>query len=120
MTEKEILETTYFDLCTVKRKVKTVNSTTKVSSLAYATVTGYSNLKCALSEKGLKATNQTDTKNGIVYTSVLFISPIYLIKAGDAIEVTLAANSETRKFYASEPIVYSSHQEVLISRNDKA
>ncbi len=117
MNEKDILAKTYFDLATVYRKQPTEDED-NITSNAYIAV--HQSIKCALSKKTLKATNQTDTSNNIEYESHLFLDPATLINAGDKIVIVIGANNESRTMYAGEPFIYSSHQEVPLTRNERA
>jgi len=117
MNEKDILAKTYFDTATVYRKQPTEDAD-NISKLTYQPV--HSNVPCALSKKTLKATNQTETSNNIEYEAHLFLDPGVLIKPGDKIIITIAANNESRIMYAGEPLVYSSHQEVPLMRDERA
>ena len=49
MTDIEILESTYFDRCTIKRKVKAKNENTGVTETVEKIIA--ENVKCALSKK---------------------------------------------------------------------
>jgi len=117
MNERKVLESTYFDLATVYRKQPNEDED-GITSNTYTPV--HENIKCALSKKTLKATNQTDTSNNIEYESHLFLDPSILIKAGDKIIIVIGANSESRTMYSGEPFVYSSHQEVPLMRDERA
>jgi len=117
MNEKQAVESTYYDKCSVRRKSTTL-SAYKVTSQAYATV--HTDLPCALSKKELGNANKVTVENEINYNSILFLPPEYTIIAGDEITVTITANGEIRKYKAGEPMVYPTHQEVQLLRFVKA
>ncbi|MBE6787762.1 MAG: ABC transporter ATP-binding protein, partial [Ruminococcaceae bacterium] len=48
----------------------------------------------------------------------LFIAPELEIKQGDVVEVTHFGR--THKYIAGEPFVYSTHQEILLDREENA
>ncbi|KNF07166.1 hypothetical protein CLPU_22c00180 [Gottschalkia purinilytica] len=106
--EVSILETTYWDKCTIKRygPYKKPNGATATGEYPV-----YENIKCAVSKKSTGTIIQTDTTNQARYELCLFIRPDIDIKLGDKIEVTYQNNRED-KFKAGEPFYYSSHAEI--------
>lgn len=79
----------------------------------------YENKPCKVSKQSLSKNNQTDTVNQIVYELKLFIAPELEIKQGDTVEVTNQfGNKESYK--AGEGFPYNTHQEVILSKEDKA
>lgn len=79
----------------------------------------YENMKCKISKQSLSKNNQTDTVNEVVYELKLFITPELEIKQGDTVEVTNQFGN--KKIYkAGEGFPYNTHQEVILSKGDKA
>lgn len=79
----------------------------------------YENKPCRVSKQSLSKNNQTDTVNQVAYELKLFIAPEVEIKQGDEIEVTNKfGNKEIYK--AGEGFPYNTHQEVILSKEDKA
>lgn len=110
MTEMEVIESTYFDKCTVYRDVEITNEHNETSIDKHAMI--YENISCALSKKTLSTTTQTDTVNTITYSLQLFLNPQYIINKGDEIEVTY--QNRMIKTVAGQQHVYPSHQEVIL------
>ncbi|WP_097026172.1 hypothetical protein [Clostridium peptidivorans] len=78
----------------------------------------YSDVHCRVSKQNLSKNNQTDTVNQVAYELKLFIAPELEIHQGDIIEVTRFG--VTTKYIAGEGFIYNTHQEVIISKEDKA
>lgn len=76
-------------------------------------------IPCRISKQSLSKNKQTDTVNQVVYELKLFISPEAKIKQGDEIEVTNKFG-EIIKYKAGEGFKYNTHQEVILSKEDKA
>lgn len=105
MTEAEILEMTYFDICTIKRKVKIENEETGVTSSELKIIA--ENVKCALSKKDAPIIS-SDGVGKIVYTNQLFTNPNIDIQEGDILDVVSMGNTTT--YLASKPFPYPSHK----------
>lgn len=116
MDEKEILESTYWDTCDVFRNTETE---TEDGETVFQEQQVHSGLPCALSKASNGYNANQDVPNEIKYASVLFLSPNYLILAGDKIIIT-QENGIQRTFKAGEAFVYSSHQEIPLLREDEA
>jgi len=112
--ERFELEKTYFDEANIYRSVKKKeNGQTKfVNSLLYKKQV------CAISKKTLPNNNQSESSNAIIDAVTLFIAPELEIKQGDVVEVTHFGR--THKYIAGEPFVYSTHQEILLDREENA
>lgn len=79
----------------------------------------YKDIPCRVSKQSLSKNNQTDTVNQIVYELKLFISPELDINQGDTIEVTNRFGDK-EIYKAGEGFSYNTHQEVILSKEDKA
>ena len=69
MTDIEILESTYFDKCTIKRKVKSKNENTGVTETVENIIA--ENVKCALSKKDTPIMT-SDGVGKLAFTQLLF------------------------------------------------
>lgn len=76
------------------------------------------NVPCRLSQRAIGVSNQTESVNRIEYETKLFVAPEVDVRAGDVIAVTKAG--VTREYVAGEPFVYATHQEVILTRKEKA
>ena len=113
--DAQILETTYFDICTIKRKEKAKDHNTGVTTTKEVTMS--KDVKCALSKTdNRQVMNQAEVGN-LSYTQLLFIGPNVDILAGDSVEVTSFGITET--FIASKPFRYSSHKEVYLTLKER-
>lgn len=116
MTEAEILEMTYLDLCTIKRKSKIKNEDTGVTS--YELIVVAENVKCALSKRdSVLSVLKEDGAGKIVSTNQLFINPNTDIKEGDTVEVV--SMGKLYVYLASKPFPYPSHLEVFITEKER-
>lgn len=117
MTERDILESTYTDTCTIKRhmEVETEWGETKLVETIV-----YENVKCAMSKKSISSNNTTQTvsSNNIQYVVMLFISPNIEVLAGD--KVFVLHQNKTYDFDAGEGFYYSSHAEIPLLKEDEA
>ena len=114
MTDIEILESTYFDRCTIKRKEKIKNPNTGVTETVEKIIA--ENVKCALS----KSDNQVMSGEGVgnlSFNHKLFLNPSIDIKEGDTVEVTVMGKISI--YLASKPFFYSSHSETLLSYKER-
>ena len=89
MTDAEILESTYFDRCNIKRKEKRKNPNTGV----------------------------TETVGNLSFNHKLFLNPNVDIKEGDTIEVNIMGKISI--YLASKPFYYPSHIEVIVSYKER-
>ena len=115
MTDIEILESTYFDKCTIKRKVKAKNENTGVTETVEKIIA--ENAKCALSKKDVQMMS-SDGVGKLAFSHLLFLNPNIDLQEGDTVEVTVLG-----KIYinlASKPFYYSSHSETLLSYKERA
>lgn len=117
MTDIEILESTYFDRCTIKRKVKAKNENTGVTETVEKIIA--ENVKCALSKS--KKDTPIMTSDGVgklAFSHLLFLNPNIDIQEGDTVEV--ATMGKISIYLASKPFYYSSHSETLLSYKERA
>lgn len=115
MTDIEILESTYFDRCTIKRKVKTKNENTGVTETVEIIIA--ENVKCALSKKDIQ-TMSSDGIGKLAFSHLLFLNPNIDLQEGDTVEV--AVMGKISNYLASKPFFYSSHSESLLSYKERA
>ena len=113
---RRVIERLYEDRASISRYAEYEDPNTTETKLDLVLV--YENVPCRLSRIGMGTNRQTETVNEIAYETKLFISPDYEIKQGDVIEVT--RGTVTRVYKAGEPIVYLTHQEISLQREDRA
>ena len=114
MTDAELLESTYFDRCNIKRKEKIKNPNTGVTETVDVIIA--EDIKCALS----KSDNQVMSGDGVgnlSFNHKLFLNPSIDIKEGDTVEVTVMGKISI--YLASKPFFYSSHSETLLSYKER-
>ena len=114
MTDIEILESTYFDKCTIKRKVKSKNENTGVTETVEKIIV--EDAKCALSKKDIQTMN-VDGVGALVFSHLLFLNPNVDVREGDTLEVT--SMGKISIYLASKPFYYSSHSETLLSYKER-
>ena len=115
MTDIEILESTYFDRCTIKRKEKIKNPITGVTETIEKVI--IENAKCALSKKDIQTMN-VDGIGNLAFSHLLFLNPNVDVQEGDTVEV--ASMGKISIYLASKPFYYSSHSETLLSYKERA
>lgn len=114
MTDIEILESTYFDKCTIKRKVKAKNENTGVTETKEVIIV--EDVKCALSKKDTPVMT-SDGVGKLAFSHLLFLNPNIDIQEGDTVEVTVM--DKISIYLASKPFYYSSHSETLLSYKER-
>ena len=114
MTDIEILESTYFDKCTIKRKVKAKNENTGVNETVEKIIA--ENVKCDLSKKDTPIMT-SDGVGKLAFSHLLFLNPNIDIQEGDTVEVTVMGKISI--YLASKPFCYSSHSETLLSYKER-
>ena len=72
MTDAEILESTYFDRCNIKRKEKIKNPNTGVTETIEIIIA--ENIKCALSKKDTPIMT-SDGVGKLAFSHLLFLNP---------------------------------------------
>lgn len=112
---RKIMEKTYTDRAIIQRyEDYEVGSETK-----QRLTTKYQDEPCRISQTGLARNGQTEAENQIDYDAKLFIAPEVEILQGDELEVS--RNGRKYLFTAGEPFPpYSTHQEVKLTRKDRA
>ncbi|WP_250675466.1 hypothetical protein LZ906_017295 (plasmid) [Paraclostridium ghonii] len=116
MTEAEILEMSYFDLCTIKRKVKVKDEETGITSSELKVIA--ENIKCALSKKeSAVSVMKEDGAGKIISNNQLFLNPNTDIKQGDTVEVL--SMGELSIYLASKPFKYPSHLTLFIEEKER-
>ena len=115
MTDIEILESTYFDKCTIKRKEKIKNPNTGVTETKEVIIV--EDVKCALSTHNSDNAMLVDGVGKVLEIHKLFLNPNINLQEGDTVEVT--SMGKISNYLASKPFYYSSHMEVIISCTDR-
>jgi len=115
MTDIEILESTYFDRCTIKRKEKIKNLNTGVTETKEIIIV--EDAKCALSKKDIQTMN-VDGIGALAFSHLLFLNPNVDVREGDIVEVS--SMGKISIYLASKPFCYSSHSETLLSYKERA
>ena len=116
MTDIEILESTYFDRCTIKRKEKIKNPNTGVTETVEKIIA--ENVKCALSKSKKDVPVMTSDGVGkLAFSHLLFLNPNVELQEGDTVEVS--SMGKISIYLASKPFFYSSHSETLLSYKER-
>ena len=115
MTDIEILESTYFDKCTIKRKEKIKNPITGVTETKEVIIA--EDVKCALSKKDIQ-TMSVDGIGALAFSHLLFLNPNINLQEGDIVEVV--SMGKISIYLASKPFYYSSHSETLLTYKERA
>ena len=115
MTDIEILESTYFDRCTIKRKEKIKNPDTGVTETKEVIIT--EDAKCALSTHNSDNAMLVDGVGKVMQIHKLFLNPNINLQEGDTVEVS--SMGKISVYLASKSFYYSSHMEVIISCTDR-
>ena len=116
MTDIGILESTYFDRCTIKRKEKIKNPNTGVTETKEIIIA--EDVKCALSTHNNDNAILVDGVGKVVQIHKLFLNPNINLQEGDTVEVT--SMGKISVYLASKPFYYSSHSETLLSYKERA
>ena len=116
MTDIEILESTYFDRCTIKRKEKIKNPVTGVTETKEKII--IENAKCALSSEGRRNVITIDGVGKVLEIHKLFLNPNVDVQEGDTVEVISIGKLSI--YLASKPFYYSSHSQTLLTYKDRA
>ena len=114
MTDIEILESTYFDKCTIKRKEKIKTPNTGVTETKEVIIV--EDVKCALSKKDIQTMN-VDGIGTLAFSHLLFLNPNINLQEGDIVEVS--SMGKISNYLASKPFYYSSHSETLLSYKER-
>ena len=116
MTDIEILESTYFDKCTIKRKEKIKNPDTGVTETKEVIIV--EDVKCALSTHNSDNAMLVDGVGKVVQIHKLFLNPNINLQEGDTVEVS--SMGKISIYLASKPFYYSSHSQTLLTYKDRA
>ena len=116
MTDIEILESTYFDKCTIKRKEKVKNPNTGVTETVEKIIC--ENVKCALSTHNNDNAISVDGVGKVVQIHKLFLNPNINLQEGDTVEVTSMGIKSI--YLSSKPFIYPSHSQTLLTYKDRA
>lgn len=115
---RKAVESLYDCTCNIRGgKEKVKDPITKETKLI--TKIKYENKPCRISKQSLSKNTQTDTVNQVVYELKLFICQDLDINQGDIVEVTNKFG-EKETYRAGEGFPYNTHQEVILSKEDKA
>ena len=114
MTDIEILENTYFDRCTIKRKEKIKNPDTGVTETEEKIIV--EDVKCALSKNDVQSM-QVDGMGKLSYSHLLFLNPNINLQEGDTVEV--ASMGKISIYLASKPFIYPSHSQTLLITSER-
>lgn len=114
MTDIEILESTYFDRCTIKRKEKIKNPNTGVTETVEVIIA--ENVKCALSKKDVQ-TMSSDGIGKLAFSHLLFLNPNIDLQEGDTVGVS--SMGKISIYLASKPFYYQTHSETLLSYKER-
>ena len=115
MTDIEILESTYFDKCTIKRKEKIKNPDTGVTETKEVIIA--EDVKCALSTHNNDNAILVDGVGKVVQIHKLFLNPNINLQEGDTVEVS--SMGKISNYLASIPFYYPSHSETLLSYKER-
>ena len=115
MTDIGILESTYFDRCTIKRKEKIKDIDTGVTETKEVIIV--EDVKCALSKKDTPIMT-SDGVGKLAFSHLLFLNPNINLQEGDTVEVT--SMGKISIYLASKPFYYSSHSETLLTYKERA
>ena len=107
---RNTLEKTYRGKCTITEHQKVTKAD---HSIGFQDVAVHQDEPCRLSFESVTTTNQTESANGLVQTTKLFISPDILIKPGSKIAVQ-QDNINADYKCSGVPAVYPTHQEIYL------
>lgn len=116
---RKAIESLYDCTCNIYRYEKYKDPVTKETKTGINPIPKHEKQSCKVSKQSLSKNNQSDTTNNINYELKLFIAPELDIRQGDTIEV-INKLGITTKYKAGEGFPYSTHQEVILNKEDKA
>lgn len=114
MNEADILATTYFDTCTIKRAVRVKNGAITREEMQAV----YSAIPCAVSSNGGSASGKNDEYQLIEYEDLLYTRPEIEVRAGDRVEAVVGGDSCI--YEAGQGRRYSSHRQTPLKRKGRA
>lgn len=114
MNEADILATTYFDTCTIKRAVRVKNGAITREEMQAV----YSAIPCAVSSSSGSANGKNDEYQQIEYEDLLYTRPDIEVRAGDRVEAVVGGDSCI--YEAGQGRRYSSHRQTPLKRKGRA
>lgn len=117
MTEREAIESTYYDKVSSYRRINVKDDVTKQTRQEEQQI--ISAAPCALSRNSLKPLAFGENHGEINAEYTLFHAPELDIKAGDKLVVN-TSQGQTFECYAGKPFAYSSHAETKCSEREPA
>lgn len=116
MTEREAIESTYFDRCSTYRRIDTKDPETKQTKQVETAV--LKNIPCALSQDKGGELSLSGNHGEAAGSYTLFCAPDADIKKGDKIAVTTAAG-QSFTLWAGKGFSYAdSHSEIPLSEDN--
>ena len=115
MTDIEILESTYFDRCTIKRKEKIKDINIGVTETKEVIIV--EDVKCALSKRDNTPIMTSDGVGNLAFSHLLFLNPSVDIQEGDIVEVN--SMGKISIYLASKPFFYPSHSQTLLTTSER-
>ena len=113
-TEADVLATTYFDRCTIKRAVKVKEGAITREEMRAV----YSAIPCALSSNSGSANGKNDEYQPIEYEDLLYTRPEIEVRAGDRVEAVVGGDSCI--YEAGQGRRYASHRQTPLKRKGRA
>ena len=108
---KKAIESFYDGKCTIVEHKKIQNSNNKRTE--FQDIVVQTDLPCRLSFKTSNNTNQTDTAAEVQQITKVFLSNDIEVAAGS--KLVVSQNNVTTEYKSSgKPLVYSTHQEVVV------
>lgn len=117
MNERQAIESTYFDKCTIYRRDNYKDPITKQTKQREVAIA--ENINCALSRNSGRETNFTNSHGEVQGSYTLFCAPEVNIDSGDRVEVITAAN-QSFLLWAGKPFKYISHAEIPMSEDERS
>ena len=115
MTDIEMLESTYFDRCTIKRKEKTKDINTGVTETKEVIIV--EDVKCALSKRDNTPIMTSDGVGKLAFSQLLFLNPNINLREGDIVEVVSMGMKSI--YLASKTFYYPSHSQTLLTYKER-
>ncbi|WP_038289801.1 hypothetical protein [Acetivibrio straminisolvens] len=121
--ERAAIEMTYEDTCTIYRMAE-VTGSNKITKMERVPVA--ENVICSLSSMQIRPSEQTAAQNDVEYTVKLFLGPEINVLPGDQIDVKRfgrvnPASGTVLKYESTgQPMVYATHQEIMVKGRDIA
>lgn len=116
MTEREAIESTYFDRCSTTRRVAGKDPATKQTKQTEVAV--LRDIPCALSQDKAGELSLSGDSGKAAGNYTLFHAPECDIQKGDKITVTTAVG-QSFTLWAGKPFLYISHAETPLSEEEQ-